>query len=154
MSKNYWLIKSEEACYSIDDMKKDKKTAWSGIRNHQVKNCILKEIKIGDLALFYHSNGKPSGAVGVVKVTSRPYPDPTQFDRKDEHFDPKACKEKPIWYVVDMKFVQKFKRAVLLPEIKNDPKLRGIMVAEKGNMLSVQPVSPAHFEHITYLGKS
>ena len=154
MSKNYWLIKSEEACYSIDDMKKDKKTAWSGIRNFQARNCILKDMKIGDLALFYHSNGKPSGAVGVVKVTSRPYPDPTQFDRKDEHFDPKACKEKPIWYVVDMKFVQKFKRAVLLPEIKNDPKLKGIMVAEKGNMLSVQPVSPTHFEHIVYLGKS
>ncbi len=154
MSKNYWLIKSEEACYSIDDMKRDKKTAWSGIRNYQSRNCILKDMKIGDLALFYHSNGKPSGAVGIVSVASKPYPDPTQFDKKDEHFDPKASKDKPIWYVVDMKYVKKFKREVMLPEIKNDPKLKGIVVAQTGNRLSVQPLSEKHFEHIVKLGSN
>lgn len=154
MSNNHWLVKSEEACYSIDDMKNDKKTAWSGIRNYQARNCILKEMKIGDLVLFYHSNGKPSGAVGVVKVGSKPYPDPTQFDKKDEHFDPKACKDKPIWYVVDMIFVKKFKRSVDLPEIKRDPHLKGISVAQKGNRLSVMPISQKHFEHIVTLAQS
>ena len=153
MSQNYWLIKSEEACYSIDDMKKDKKTAWSGIRNYQARNCILKDMKVGDSALFYHSNGKPSGAVGVVKVASKPYPDPTQFDKKDEHFDPKACKDKPIWYVVDVKFVKKFKNPVTLPQIKNDPKLKGIAVAQTGNRLSVMPISEKHYEYISSLGK-
>ncbi len=154
MSKNFWLIKSEEACYSIDDMKRDKKTAWNGIRNYQARNCILKDMKIGDLALFYHSNGKPSGAVGIVSVASKPYPDPTQFDKKDEHFDPKACKDKPIWYVVDMKYVKKFNRAVTLPEIKNDPKLNGMAVTQTGNRLSIQPVSEKHFNHIVNLGNN
>lgn len=152
--KNYWLIKSEESCYSIDDIARDNKTAWSGIRNYQARNFMTNEMKIGDEALFYHSNGKPSGAVGIVKVMSKPYPDPTQFDKKDEHFDPKACKDKPIWYVVDMQFVKKFKRPVMLPEIKIDPSLKGIPVTQKGNRLSVQPVSKTHFERIVELGNT
>ncbi len=112
------------------------------------------EMSIGDLALFYHSNGKPSGAVGIVSVASKPYPDPTQFDKKDEHFDPKACKDKPILYVVDMKYVKKFNRAVTLPEIKNDPKLNGMAVTQTGNRLSIQPVSEKHFNHIVNLGNN
>lgn len=145
---NYWLIKSEATCYSIDDLKRDKKTAWGGVRNYQARNFMSRDMKVGDLALFYHSSAEPSGVVGVAEVVSKAYPDPTQFDKKDDHYDPKATKEKPIWYVVDFKFKSKFKNMVTLGQIKIDPKLNGIMVAQQGSRLSVMPVSEKHFKRI------
>ncbi len=100
----YWLMKSEPSCYSIDDMKRDKRTMWDGVRNYQARNMMRDDMKVGDEVLFYHSNTDPIGVVGVVEVASKPYPDPTQFDKKDDHFDPTAKKDDPRWFLVDVKF--------------------------------------------------
>jgi len=150
---NYWLIKSEPSAYSIDDLKRDKRTTWEGVRNYQARNH-LKAMQAGDLALFYHSSAEPTAAVGVAKVVTAAHPDKSQFDKKDSHYDPKATLEKPIWFCPDVAFAEKFKTPVTLVEIKADPALRGILVAQQGSRLSVQPVSKAHFEHIRALGNS
>lgn len=147
----YWLIKSEGSCYSIDDLKRDKKAAWTGIRNYQARNFMRDDMQVGDLALFYQSNGggeSPTGVYGVAKVASRPYPDPTQFDKNDDHYDPKAKEGEPIWACVDMAFSKKFKQPVTLGEIKLDRKLAGMEVRRAGSRLSIQPVSKSHFEYI------
>ncbi len=152
---NYWLIKSEADCYSIDHFKKDRKTAWTGIRNYQARNFMRDDMKIGDLALFYHSNGTPSapsGVYGIARVVSAPHPDMTQFDSKDEHYDPVSPKENPRWMCVDMAFVKMLKKPVSLEQIKFDPKLEGMVVRQKGSRLSIQPVSEKHFSYIVQLG--
>lgn len=149
---NYWLIKSEPSAYSIDDLKRERRTAWEGVRNYQARN-FMKEMQVEDLALFYHSSAEPTGAMGVAKVVAAAHADQSQFDKKDSHYDPKATKEKPIWFCPDVAFVEKFKTPVLLSDIKADHALRGIMVAKQGSRLSVQPVSKAHFMRICELGK-
>ena len=163
-TKNYWLIKSEGECYSIDDLKKDKKAGWTGIRNYQARNFMRDGMKVGDLVLFYHSN-QDTGVYGVAKVASKAKIDPTSLDKKDEHFDPVAVKrereiaekKRPetdhLWMMVDMQFVKKFKRYVSLGEMKLDPALDGMLVLKRGMRLSVQPVSEKHFKHIETLGQ-
>ncbi len=145
--KNYWLLKSEPGAYSIDDLNREKKTAWTGIRNYQARNFMRDGMCPGDLCLFYHSNGDPMGVVGVARVVGKPYPDPTQFDKKHHYFDPKSSPKDPTWMLVDIAFVKKFKQCVTLAEIKNDPALEGMMLRARAR-LSVQPVSQAHFEYI------
>ncbi|HTH92915.1 MAG TPA: EVE domain-containing protein [Candidatus Paceibacterota bacterium] len=144
----YWLLKSEGDCYSIDDLQKDKQTAWTGIRNYQARNFMRDDMKKGDLALFYHSSSKPNGVYGIAKVTALAHADPTQFDKKDDHYDPKSKKENPQWVCVDVAFVKKFKEPVSLEEIKHDPHLDGMMVRATGSRLSVQPVSEKHYHYI------
>jgi predicted RNA-binding protein with PUA-like domain len=154
MAKNYWLLKSEGDCYSIDDLKKDGTTSWTGIRNYQSRNFMMKDMKVGDIVLFYHSGGddkNPTGIYGLASVSSASHADKTQFDKKDDHFDPKATKDKPIWYCVDIKYQSKFKIPITLSQIKFDPKLEGMRVREVGSRLSVQPVSVKHGEHIIQL---
>jgi len=151
---NYWLVKSEGDCYSIDDFRKDKRTAWEGIRNYQARNYMMKDMRIGDLVLFYHSISEPTGVYGVAKVVSAAHPDQSQFDKKDMHFEPKATPAKPIWYCVDVAFVEKFKQPMALEAIKKDPKFQGMPLLAKGSRLSVQPVSPAHFKQIKSIGSS
>lgn len=145
---NYWLLKTEPGCYSIDDLKKEKTTAWSGVRNYQARNLMRDHMRIGDLVLFYHSNAKPSGVYGVARVVKESHPDDTQFDKTDEHYDPKATKENPIWFCVTVEFVKQYAEPVSLEQIKFDPKLEGMAVRQKGNRLSVQPVSKKEFEYI------
>lgn len=144
----YWLIKSEADCYSIDSLKKDRKTAWSGVRNYQARNFMRDDMNIGDMALFYHSNSKTPGVVGVAEVCSTPYPDKTAFDPKDEHYDSKSKRDMPTWILVDFKFVKKFLKPMSLFEIKVDPYLDGMLVRQKGSRLSIQPVSEKHFRYI------
>lgn len=145
---NYWLIKTEAAMYSIDDLKRDKKTAWTGIRNYQARNYMRDSMKVGDLCLFYHSLSEPSGVYGIAKVASAPHADLTAQDTKDEHYDPKATKENPIWMCVDMQFVKKFKKPVALAQLRSDPKLRRMLLLAPGSRLSVMPVRKVHFDHI------
>ncbi len=144
----YWLLKSEGDCYSIDDLKRDKLTAWTGIRNYQARNFMRDDMKKGDLALFYHSSSKPNGVYGIAKVVAEAHADDTQFDRKDDHYDSASKKEEPRWVCVDIGFVRKFKEPVSLEEIKYDPNLEGMMVRQQGSRLSVQPVSENHFKYI------
>jgi predicted RNA-binding protein with PUA-like domain len=152
---NYWLLKSEPTAYSIDDLKRDKRTAWEGVRNYQARN-YMNEIQKGDRALFYHSgSGQKNnlkGVFGVAKIAAAAHPDESQFKKGDYHYDPKSTREKPLWHCVDVAFVKKFKSPVLLGAIKSDPALAGIMVAARGSRLSVQPVSEKHFEHIVEEG--
>jgi predicted RNA-binding protein with PUA-like domain len=149
---NYWLIKSEPVSYSIDQLKKDHVTDWNGVRNYQARNYMTKGMKIGDLALFYHSSCEVPAVVGVAMITSGSKVDPTQFNKKDSHFDPKAKKEKPIWYMVEITFIKKLKNTVTLVEIKQDPELKKMVVASQGSRLSIQPVFIQHFKEIVKRG--
>lgn len=152
---HYWLVKSEADCYSIDDLKRDKKTDWTGVRNYQARN-FMGDMQLGDMVLFYHSNGtpaEPTGVYGLAKVTALAHADQTQFDVKDDHYDPKADTKNPIWYCVTIAFMKKFVQPVTLAAIKFEPTLAGIAVAQKGSRLSVLPVSKQHFECIEKMGK-
>lgn len=146
-----WLMKSEPSCFSIDDLKRKKVAMWDGVRNYQARNMLRDEIAVGDVILFYHSNEAPIGIVGVGEVVKAGYPDPTQFDPKADHFDPTAQKENPRWYVVDVGFIEKFETVLTLAEIKNDPLLQDMVVAQRGSRLSVQPVTKKHYKHIVSL---
>ncbi len=151
---NYWLIKSEPDCYSIDDLKKDKKTRWTGVRNFQARNYMRDGMKVGDKALFWHSGGNPPAAVGIAVVSAEAAPDLTALDKKDDHYDPKSTKESPIWVATEFSYEKSFKNPLSLAEIKRDPALKGIMVAQTGSRLSIQPVSRQHFEHIVKRGNA
>ena len=144
---NYWLIKSEHDTYSIDHLKRDKHTPWEGVRNYQARN-FMQAMRPGDLALFYHSSTKSTGVYGLAKVTSAPHPDMTQFDKKGHYFEPRAAKEKPVWYCVDFAYVETFKSPLSLVEIKADPRLEGMKLRSPASRLSVQTVSEKHFEYI------
>jgi predicted RNA-binding protein with PUA-like domain len=148
-----WLIKSEPSNYSIDDLKRDKRTRWDGVRNYQARNFMRDEMKIGDMVLFYHSGAFPS-IVGLAKVCSKPYADQTAFDASDPHFDPKSEKNRPVWYLVDLCFVRKFTHPVLLNEIKNDDQFTEMLLVKRGLRLSIQPVVKKHFNAILNFGKS
>ncbi len=137
----YWLMKSEPDTYGIDDLKKEGTGMWEGCRNYQVRLYLRDQMKPGDQAFFYHSNANPNGIVGTMEVVGETYPDPTQFDPKSKYFDPKSPKDNPRWFVRDMKFLRKFARIVPLAEIKAHPVLSGMMVAKKGLMFSITPVT-------------
>lgn len=145
----YWLLKTEPGCFSIDDLKREKVSIWDGVRNYQARNLMRDKMQKGDLAFIYHSNTEPIGIVGVGEIVSKKaYPDPTQFDPKADHYDPKATKENPRWFVVDVKFKQKFTDTITLAQLKNDPFFANMPLTQKGMRLSVQPVSKRHFDKI------
>lgn len=146
----YWLMKSEPNVYSIDDLRRDKRTAWNGVRNYQARNH-MRAMKKGDLVLFYHSSADPTGVAGVAKVVKEAYPDPTQFDRKSEYHDPKSPKDDPRWWLVDVAFVARFSEPVPLAAIKADKRLAE-MVLVNNSRLSVQPVREKEFERVMEMG--
>ena len=130
----FWLIKSEPGTYSIDDLKKDGKTSWNGVRNYQARNFMRDEMKKGDLALFYHSNAEPPGVAGIARIAKEGY------------------KEKDVWVMVDVEFVERFERFVPLEELKASQRLAGMLVTKRGMRLSVQPVDKNHFDEVVRLG--
>ena len=146
----FWLVKSEPDAYSIDDLERDGTEPWDGIRNYSARNYMRDEMAVGDLVLFYHSNAKPPGVVGVAKVASESYADPTQFDKKSKYHDPKSTKEAPRWMLVDLQFVEKVPTMVSLEDCKADPMLEGMVLTQRSR-LSVQPVERKHFAHILKL---
>ena len=148
---HYWLMKSEEEEYSIDDLKRDKGAPWFGVRNYLARNYMRDHMKVGDLVLFYHSNGNPSGIVGVCKVASFPYPDVTQFDQQSPYYYPKAKKESPTWMLVDVSFVKKYKRLMSITEMRSCEKLKDMILLQKGSRLSVTPVTKKEFTFIDVL---
>lgn len=176
---HYWLMKSEPEVYSIDDLKRDKHTLWTGVRNYQARNSMMGEAGLKELAkiqkpakktagalvtpkpptmeegdrfLFYHSNAEPPACVGVGRIDKVGQVDPEQFDKKSEMFEPKATKIKPMWYCADVSFQEKFRTPVPLEEIRADKALSKMVLLQKGSRLSVQPVTRAEFEHILKLG--
>jgi len=148
----YWLIKSEPAVFSIHDLAKAKKktTHWEGVRNYQARN-VLRAMKKGDLALFYHSNAEPSAVAGVVEVVREAYPDESAWDRQSDYHDPKASPDNPIWSMVDVKLVEIFSREVPLDELRGVKSLAGMELLRRGSRLSVHPVTPAEFRTIQSL---
>lgn len=149
----YWLMKSEPDVFSIDDLKNQKQTTWDGVRNYQARNFMMNDMQVGDLVLFYHSNAKPPGIAGLATVSKKAEPDPTQFDKKSEYFDPKATKEKPRWFCVKVKFKEKFKDLIPLEEIKSEKALKDMLVVQKGQRLSIQPVKEKDYKHILKMAK-
>ena len=147
-------MKSEPGACSIDSLKNDGETYWDGVRNFQARNFLRDQIKKGDLVLFYHSNAEPSGVAGIARVVREGYPDFTAWDKKDIHYDPKSAKDKPLWFMVDIEFVEKFPHFVALEELKANPALKGMMVIQRGSRLSVQPVEKKHFEMVYRMGRS
>jgi predicted RNA-binding protein with PUA-like domain len=141
----YWLMKSEPDAYSIDDLERDRREPWDGIRNYQARNMIRDEMKVGDRAFFYHSSCKVPSVVGVMKIASAAYPDPTQFDPDADHFDAKSSKDEPRWLLVDVAFERKLNRPITLKELKGHPGLSDFRLNQRGNRLSIFPVSEEHW---------
>lgn len=149
---HYWLAKTEPDCYAIDDLKRDGKTGWDGIRNYQARNFMRDGMKQGDLVLFYHSNANPPGVAGVAKVVREAYPDATQFDPNAQHYDPKANQETPTWLMVDLGFVEKFAEVISLEDLRADKSLAQMLVLRKGQRLSLMPVEKQHFDRVRKMG--
>ncbi len=147
-----WLMKSEPSVYSIDDLQRDQVTPWTGVRNYRARNFMRDIMRVGDPVLFYHSNAEPSGVAGLGRVASAPYADPTQFEPGSAYYDAAATPEKPVWMLVEVAFVDKFPRLVPLAELRAQPGLEGLMLLQKGNRLSIQPVSPACANLIVQMG--
>lgn len=156
MAKKYWLVKSEPGVFSVDDLakSKNKTTYWDGVRNYQARNFMRDEMKKGDGVLFYHSNTEPNAIVGVCEVVKEGYPDHTQFDPDNKHFFPSADPENPAWFMVDIKLVKKLKNPVTLQDAKSNPKLKDMRLVQKGNRLSVMPVTKSEFDEILKMGGS
>ena len=137
----HWLMKTEPDAFSIDNLKKVGTEPWTGVRNYQARN-FMRQMAPGDLVFFYHSSTAVPGIAGLAKVASAPYPDPTQFDKKSDYFDPKATREQPRWDLVDVKFEKKFRNVLSLTTLKeNEDRLEGLVVLQRGSRLSVQPVT-------------
>lgn len=148
MSKRqYWLMKSEPEAYSIDDLKKDGKTPWDGVRNYAARNHMRDEMNAGDRVLFYHSNVKPPVIVGTMEVCSEPYPDALQFNPDSKYFDKKSSEEDPTWQLVDVKFVQKFDKPVTRDELKEAKELDD-MELFRLNRVSITPVREHEYKKI------
>ena len=143
-----WLMKSEPNSYSIEHLKKDKTAIWDGVRNYQSRNLMQFEMKVGDLILFYHSNTKIPGVAGIAYVAEDAAPDPEQFNPDSQYYDPKAAPEKPIWFAVRVGYKKTFASIVSLEEMKSNPKLKHMLVVQKGVRLSVQPVTKKEFDEV------
>lgn len=147
----YWLMKSEPDAFSIDDLKRVRIEPWDGIRNYQARNFMRDSMAVGDKIFFYHSNCAEPGIVGVMKVASEPYPDPTAFDPESNYHDPKSDPDNPRWILVDVGYVKKFKKPITLSAMKEMPELDGMQLLKKGNRLSVMPVEEKHWNFINNL---
>ena len=143
----YWLLKSEPAAYSIEDLARDGVTAWTGVRNYQARNFLRDGMRRGDRAFFYHSGCEEPGIVGIVEVSKAAYPDVMQFDRKSRYYDPGSSRENPRWLNVDVKFVSKA-RLVGLAELRRHKALRNMQVLKRGNRLSITPVATVEWNFI------
>ena len=151
----HWLLKTEPSSFSFDDLWKSPKrtTGWSGVRNYQARNLLRDELKSGDKVLIYHSSTEPPAVVGEAEVVRNGYPDPTQFDAKDEHFDGDSPRDFPRWFQVDVKAVRKLPREVPLGELRATPALSKMALLQRGQRLSVQPVSPQEYAAILKLAE-
>jgi predicted RNA-binding protein with PUA-like domain len=150
----YWLMKSEPNVFSIDDLAaaKEQTTRWDGVRNYQARNLLRHDISVGDGVIFYHSSADPPAAAGTAKVVRAGYPDPTQFDPRDGHFDRDSQRDDPRWFSVDITFDSKFTRPVTLPELRAAPALKDMVLLRRGSRLSVQPVTTAEWKQIVKMG--
>ncbi|MBN1448332.1 MAG: EVE domain-containing protein [Bacteroidetes bacterium] len=151
--KRHWLFKTEPGAYSIDDLKRDNKTTWDGVRNYQARNMLRDDISEGDRVLFYHSNTDPPAIVGTATVIRNGYPDHTQFEQGHPKFDPKASPDSPRWYMVDIQFEQAFTEPIPLDRLRDIPALKEMELLRKGSRLSVQPVSKKEWDAVMRIAR-
>jgi predicted RNA-binding protein with PUA-like domain len=152
MAKQYWLMKSEPDVYSIEDLERDGSTCWEGVRNYKARNN-MRAMKVGDEVLYYHSNAKPPGVVGIARVCREAYPDHFAFDSEHKYYDAKSDPENPRWFMVDVEFLSKIDdvaKPLSLQEIRDDPKLADMELVRYGR-LSVQSVKKAEFDRVKKL---
>jgi predicted RNA-binding protein with PUA-like domain len=150
----HWLLKTEPGVFSFDDLLQapGQTTGWNGIRNYQARNFLRDQMEEGDRVLIYHSSADPPVVAGLAEVVRRGYPDPTQFDPKDDHYDPESTPAAPRWYQVDVKAVRKLSRPVSLEEIRATKALAKMPLVQRGQRLSVQPVAPEEYALIVRMG--
>ena len=153
MPRQFWLMKCEPEAYTIHDLARDGETSWEGVRNYQARNFLRDQMQVGDGVLFYASNADPSGVTGVAEVSKAGYPDATAWKKGHVYFDEASTKDKPIWYMVDIRFVEAFPDVVPLETLKVTKGLENMVVTRKGSRLSVQPVTKAEFDIVTKLGR-
>lgn len=144
--RRYWLMKSEPSAFSIEDLARSPQqtTCWDGVRNYQARN-FMREMAVGDQVLFYHSNADPPAVVGIAEVVRTVYPDQTQFDKTSHHYDPTSVPSAPRWDMVDIRYRQTFKSGLSLDRLRQEPKLKGMVLLQKGSRLSVQQVTEAEW---------
>jgi predicted RNA-binding protein with PUA-like domain len=149
----YWLMKSEPDAFSIDDLadRPNQTEPWDGVRNYQARNMLRDDMQVGDEVLFYHSNCKVPGVVGIARIVRAGYPDDTAFNPLSKYHDPKSTADRPIWYRVDVALVRKLTRTIGLSELKDFPELSELALVRRGNRLSVMPVSADEFAFIVGL---
>ena len=145
---NYWLMKSEPEEASILDLQRAGTLPWTGVRNYQARNFMRDHMQLGDGVLFYHSSCPEPGIAGLAEVCSAAYPDATQFDAKSPYFDPKSKREEPRWVHVDVRW-RETTRLLSLKEMREAPEFASMQVLQRGNRLSITPVTPAEWRFIT-----
>ena len=153
MAKRYWLMKCEPEAYTIEDLERDGSTTWEGVRNFQARNSMRDDMKKGDGVLFYASNAEPSGVSGLAEISKPGYPDPYAFQEGHKYHDPKSDPDNPTWYMVDIRFVERFPEVIPLATLKETPGLENMVVNQKGSRLSVQPVTKEEFGIVRKLGR-
>ena len=144
----YWLMKSEPETYSIYDLKEFKTDHWDGIRNYQVRNFFRDQMKVGDKAFFYHSNCKEPGIVGLMEIASEAYTDHTAFDKDEKYFDAKSDPDNPRWLMLDVKYIRHTKRNITLSELREHKEIEDMRLLQKGNRLSVIPMTKSEWDYI------
>ena len=153
-SRQYWLMKCEPSAYTIDDLARDGRTSWEGVRNFQARNFMRDQMREGDGVLFYASNADPSGVTGLATVVKAGYPDHTAWKKGHKYFDEGSSKDAPTWFMVDIGFVERFAEVVPLDVLKGTRGLEKMMVTQKGSRLSVQPVTRAEYDIVVKLGRA
>jgi predicted RNA-binding protein with PUA-like domain len=153
MAKRYWLMKCEPAAYTIDDLERDGATSWEGVRNYQARNFMRDQMQVGDDVLFYASNAEPSGVTGLARISRAGYPDQFSWKKGHKYFDAASTPDKPLWYMVDIEFVENFHGTLPLEILKHTKGLEQMKVVQKGSRLSVQPVTKAEFDIVVKLGR-
>lgn len=148
----YWLMKSEPGVFSIEDLARspEQTTCWDGVRNYQARN-FMREMAVGDRVLFYHSSAEPPAVVGIAEVVRTAYPDKTQFDKASHHYDPASDPSAPRWDMVDIRYRQTFKASLPLDRLRQESKLKNMVLLRKGSRLSVQPVTEAEWATVLKL---
>jgi predicted RNA-binding protein with PUA-like domain len=151
--RRYWLMKCEPEAYTIDDLARDGSTSWEGVRNYQARNFLRDDMQEGDGVLFYASNADPSGVTGLASIAKAGYPDPYAARKGHKYFDADSLGKPPIWYAVDIAFVERFPDTVSLDTLKSTAGLEQMVVTKKGSRLSVQPVTKAEYDIVVRLGR-
>jgi predicted RNA-binding protein with PUA-like domain len=146
----YWLMKTEPDVFSYADLERLGSSGWDGVRNYQARNH-MREMKVGDEVLIYHSSVTPPGVAGIATVVEEAHTDETQFDPESDYFDAKSPRDNPRWQQVRLE-PKKSLEFVPLEVLRADAKLEGMLILRTGNRLSVTPVESSHYRRILKLG--